>query len=100
MQRDELASERILRLIENACGLVHADVLCAEVLEHLKERLAEMSERHRPMVREPAFDEHMAVEPAHLGNGEHADGAEGVRCDGQHFALRHIRAEMIVCRTL
>src|SRR5699024_7531081 len=92
--------ERILRFIQTARGLVETDLLDAEVLEHLEERFPEVTERHRAVVREPALDEHMAVEPPHFGNGEHADGAEGVRCNGQHFALRHIRAEMIVCRTL
>ena len=59
-----------------------------------------MAERHRAVVRVVAFDEHMAVEALHFGDGEDADGAEGMRSDGQDLALRHIRAQLAICRRL
>ena len=63
----------VLGLVKHALGLVEADVLHAQQLEQLEQRLAVMAEGHRPVVGIALLDEHMAVEAAHLRDGEHAD---------------------------
>ena len=55
-----------------------------------------MAEGHRPVVGIALLDEHMAVEAAHLRDGEHADAAEGAGGHGQHFAFCHIGAQLPV----
>ena len=39
------------------------------------------------------LDQHVAVEPTHLGDREHRDAAEGTRLDRQDLALGHIGAK-------
>ena len=51
-------------------------------------------------MREPALDEHMAIEALHLADGKDADGAEGMGGNGQHFALCNVGAQLVVCRRL
>lgn len=92
--------ERVLGRIGQGLRLVVADVLDAEVLEDLKQRLAVVTERHCAVVREVLLDEHMAVEAAHFRDGEYADGTEGVGWYVQHFALCNVCAQLGVGRAL
>ena len=63
---------------KNDTWLIVRDVLHAQELEHLEQSLAVVAEGHRPVVGIALLDEHVAVEPPHLRDGEHADAAEGL----------------------
>ena len=52
------------------------------------------------MVRIVLLDEHMAVEPSHLRNGEHADGAKGTCGNRKHLSLCNVGSQLVVCRAL
>ena len=51
-------------------------------------------------MREAFFNQYVAIEAAHLGDGEDADAAEGVRCGWQDFAFGDVGAELAVRRAL
>ena len=55
-----------------------------------------MAEGDRAVVRVALLDEDVAVEPAHLRDGEDADAAEGTGLDGQDLALGDVAAEVAV----
>ena len=93
-------AEGILGLVEHALGLVEADILDAQQLEQLEQSLAVMAEGHCAMVGIPLLHQDVTVEPAHLGDSEHADAAEGAGGHGQDFAFRHIAAELAVSSAL
>ncbi len=59
-----------------------------------------MAEGHRAVVRKMLFNQHVAVEAAHLRDGEDADAAERARRHGQHLALRDIGLQPAVGRAL
>ena len=77
-----LLCKRIFCGIRQALGLVVGNVRNAEELEHLKQRPAIMTERHRTVVRVALLDQNMAVEAPHFGDGEDGDAAERPRCNG------------------
>ena len=52
------------------------------------------------MVGIALLDEHVAVEAAHLGNGEHADAAEGTGGHRQDLALGDVGAQVALAVTL
>ena len=82
--------KRIFRRIEHTLGLIKAHIGNAQAPQHIKDGLAVMAKSHCPMVGEVLFNEHMAIEPTHLGNGKHADAAKGAGRYPQHLALCHI----------
>ena len=86
-------SEGILGGIVQGLGLVVGDVGNAKVLEYLEQRLAAVGEGHGAVVGIPLLDQHMAVEPAHLGDGEDADAAEGAGGNRQNLAFRDVGAQ-------
>ena len=55
-----------------------------------------MAEGHRTVVRIALLDEDVAVEAAHLRDGEDADAAERTSLDGQDLALGDVAAEFAV----
>ena len=59
-----------------------------------------MAEGDGPVVRIALLYEHMAVEAAHFGDGEHADAAEAAGGDGQDLALGDVGAQVAVAVTL
>lgn len=59
-----------------------SNVRNAEELEHFKQRLAIVTEGNGTVVRVALLNQDMAVETAHLGNGEDGDAAERPRCNG------------------
>lgn len=77
-----LLCKRILCGIRQALGLVVGNVRNAEELEHFKQRLAIVTEGNGTVVRVALLNQDMAVETAHLGNGEDGDAAERPRCNG------------------
>ena len=86
-------SERVLGGVGQGGGAVVGDVLHAEVLEHLEQRAPDVAEGDRAVVRIALFEQHVAIEAAHFGDGEYADAAEGVRAHVEHLALGHIGAQ-------
>ena len=88
--------EGILRGIGQRSRLIVSDVLHAQELEHLEQRRAHMVEGDRAVMRVALAHQHVAVEAAHFGDGEHADAAEGAGGHGQHFAFCHIGAQLPV----
>lgn len=80
----------ILGLIQHPCRLVETDVFDAQHFHRREKRFAGMSECDGRMVREPFFDQHVPVEPAHVFDGENADAAERFGVDVEDFALRDI----------
>ena len=77
-----LLCKRIFCGIRQALGLVVGNVRNAEELEHFKQRLAIVTEGNGTVVRVALLNQDMAVETAHLGNGEDGDAAERPRCNG------------------
>ena len=77
-----LLCKRIFCGIRQALGLVVGNVRNAEELEHFKQRLAIVTEDNGTVVRVAFLNQDMAVETAHLGNGEDGDAAERPRCNG------------------
>lgn len=77
-----LLCKRIFCGIRQARGLVVGNVRNAEELEHFKQRLAIVTEGNGTVVRVALLNQDMAVETAHLGNGEDGDAAERPRCNG------------------
>ena len=77
-----LLCKRIFCGIRQALGLVVGNVRNAEELEHFKQRLAIVTEGNGAVVRVALLNQDMAVETAHLGNGEDGDAAERPRCNG------------------
>ena len=59
-----------------------------------------MAEGDGAVMREVLLDEDVAVEAAHLRDGEDADAAEGVRGCWQDFALGDVGAQLAVSRAL
>ena len=55
-----------------------------------------MAEGHSAVMGIALLHQDVTVEPAHLGDGEHADAAEGAGGHGQHFALSHVAAQLAV----
>ena len=92
--------EGVLGLVEHALGLVEADVLDAQQLEQLEEGLAVMAKGHGAVVGLALLHQHVAVVTAHLGDGEHADAAEGAGGHRQDLALCHVAAELAVSSAL
>ena len=90
----------VLRGVGQALGLVVGNIRHAEVLEHLEQGLAAVGEGHGAVVGIALLDEDMAVEPAHLRNGEHADAAEGAGGHRQHLALGDVGAEVALAVAL
>ena len=95
----------VFRGIGQRLRLIPADIAHAQELKDLEERLAVMAEGHRAVVGEALLDQHMAVEAAHLVDGEDADAAEARRRHRQDLAFRDVGAEdrriplSRVCRT-
>ena len=52
------------------------------------------------MVRVALLNQHMAVEAAHLRDGEDADAAEGVRSCWQDFAFSDVGTQLAIGRAL
>lgn len=77
-----LLCKRIFCGIRQALGLVVGNVRNAEELEHFKQRLAIVTEGNGTVVRVALLNQDMAVETAHLRNGEDGDAAERPRCNG------------------
>ena len=94
------SGEGILRGIGQAPGLVVCDVPHAQELHDLIERLSVVSESHGPVVGIALLNQHMTVEPAHLGNGKYADAAETPGLDRQDPALGDVGAENAVAAAL
>ena len=92
--------EGVLARVEHAFRLVEGDVGDAEVLEDGEDRFAEVAEGDGAVMREVLLDEDVAVEAAHLRNGEDADAAEGVRGCWQDFALGDVGAQLAIGRAL
>ncbi len=59
-----------------------------------------MAEGHRAVVGVALLDQYMAVEPAHLVDGEHADAAKAAGLDGQHLALGDVGAQIALAVAL
>ena len=59
--------------------MIVADILHrdADVFEYFIQRFSEMAEGYGSVMGEVAFDQYMAVEPAHLRDGKYADGTKG-----------------------
>ena len=68
-------------------NLVEADGFNAEELQHGEQSLADVAEGNRAVMGVAALDQDVAVEAVHLGDGEHADAAEGLGRHGQDLAL-------------
>lgn len=86
-------------MIGQALWLVVGDVLNVQVLE-LKQRLAPVAEGHGPMMGKALLDQHMAVEMAHLQDGEYTDAAEGEGLERQRLALNNVGAELALAVAL
>ena len=84
----------ILSRIGLALGLVIGNVLNAEVLQHLEQGLAAVGKGHGTVVGIALLDQHMAVEAAHLPDGEDADAAKGTGGNGQDLAFRDVGAQV------
>ena len=89
----QASSPGIFGGVGQALGLVPGDVGDAEELEDLEHQLAVMAEGHGAMVRIVLLDQDMAVEAAHVVDGEHTDAAEGAGRDRQDFALGDVAAQ-------
>ena len=59
-----------------------------------------MAEGHGAMVGIALLHQHMTVEPAHFGDGEYADAAEGAGLDRQDFTLGNVGAELALAVAL
>ena len=90
----------VLSWIGERLGLIPADVLHAQELEDLKERLSKMTESHGPVVREALLNQYMAIEAAHLMNGKDANAAEAGGGYGQNLTLCDVRAELALAVAL
>ena len=95
-----LLGEGILGLVEHALGLVEGDILDAQQLESLKEDLAAVCEGNAAVVGVVLGNQHVTVEALHLGDGEHADAAEGTGGNGQDFTLRNVGLQLAVSGAL
>ena len=84
----------VLRGIGEGLGLVVADILNTQELEDLEERFAVMTKGHRTMVREALLDQHVAIEAAHLMDGENADTAKTGGGHRQNLTLGNVGAEV------
>ena len=82
------SGERVFCGIRERFRLIIGDIAHAEELEHLEQELAVVAEGHRAVVRIALLDKHVAVEAAHLRDGEDADAAEAARMYRQNFTLR------------
>ena len=85
--------ERILVFVEHTLRLVERNVFYAEVIEDGVQCLAHMGERHRTMMRITLGQQHMAIETAHLRDGEHTDAAEGTSSNRQNLALGDVSGQ-------
>ena len=90
----------ILVLVQHTLGLVEGDVLYTQIVEDGVQSLTHMAKGHSAMVGIPLADEHMAVETAHLGDGEDADAAEGTGSHRQNLALCNIAVKHAVSTAL
>ena len=90
----------IFGCVGKALGLVVSDILNTQVLKDLVESLAVMTEGHGTVVGIALLDQHMAVEAAHLGDGEDADAAKAAGLDGQDLALGDVGAEVALAVAL
>src|SRR5699024_840624 len=95
-------SKRIFRGIADAGGVIVADILHrdADVFEYFIQRFSEMAEGYGSVMGEVAFDQYMAVEPAHLRDGKYADGTKGAGCHGKYFAVSNVSPQTAVGGTL
>lgn len=59
-----------------------------------------MAEGDGAVMREVLLDEDVAVEAAHLRDGEDADAAEGVRSCWQDFAFSDVGTQLAIGRAL
>ena len=94
------SSERVFTRVEHAFRLVEGNVGNTELFEDGKDSFAEVAEGDGAVMGEVFFDEHVAVEAAHFGDGEDADAAERVRSCRQDFAFGDVGAQLAVRRTL
>ena len=58
----QILYKRILAGVRQAPGLIVGNVRHAQILEHLKQRLAPVPERHRAVVRVTLCNQYMAVD--------------------------------------
>ena len=95
-------SPGILRGISYARRLIVADLLHgdSDIFEYLKEFSPEMSEGHRPVVREVFLQQHVPVKSSHLRNGKNSYGAEGIGAHRQHLSLGNVGSQLIICGAL
>ena len=94
------SAPRIFGCIGLFLRLVIGDILHAQILEHLKQRLAIMSKCHRTVVRITLLDQYMTVESAHLGDGEDADAAEAAGLHRENLALCDVGAQLALAVAL
>ena len=94
------SGEGILSGIPVSCCPVEADVLNAEELEDFVEGLSYMMESNGPVMREALLNEDVAVETAHLGNGECGNAAEGLAVDVKDLAFCDVGAKNALAVTL
>ena len=90
----------ILRRIKHSLWLIESNLFSPHHLEHFKQSLTVMAESHSSMVRVIFLNQHMAVEPAHLGDGKDTDGTKGAGRNRKHLTLCHVSAQVVIRRAL
>ncbi len=75
--------EWVFVAIKHPFRLIKRDIRHTEIVKDGIKRLANVPKCHRAVVRIPLGDQHMAVEPAHLGDREDADAAERTVATGR-----------------
>ncbi len=73
---EQSLGEGVLVLVERSGGLVVGDVAYSQVLEQGVECFSDVAECDCAVMRVLLADQHVAVEAAHLRNGEDSDASE------------------------
>ena len=90
------SGERVFRRVRERFRLIIGDIAHAEELEDLEQKLAVVAEGDRTVVRVALLNEDVAVEAAHLRDGEDADAAEAARMYRQNLALGNVASQHAV----